>query len=111
MVLEVVGLHPPQIGQEPLAGQQAFPGAVEGLGRQERVAATQLVPVGPLGPAGESKLFQGAWLRSIFRKVTWRERWDLVDDIGMFTCNDFNEFLKGKTDMYAGGYSSIWEGG
>lgn len=61
-------------------------------------------------PAGESKVFQSRWLEAIYRKITWRERWDLVDDIAMFTSNDFLELLKDVTQTHARGYS-IWEGG
>ncbi len=62
-------------------------------------------------PAGSPQLFTSSWLRAIYRKITWRDRWDLVDDIGLFTLTDFMEFLKKETHMYAGGYASVWEPG
>lgn len=60
-------------------------------------------------PAGKSNMFDSTWLEAIYRKFTWRERWDLIDDIALFTTNDFVELLKKVTDSYAKGYS-IWEG-
>jgi hypothetical protein len=62
-------------------------------------------------PAGEPKLFASEWLRNIYRKITWRDRWDLVDDIGLFTLTDYMELLKKETGMLAGGYASVWEPG
>jgi len=60
---------------------------------------------------GDLKLFQSQWLRNIYRKVTWRERWDLVDDIAMFTANDFFQLLGHLFKTDASEYASIWEPG
>ncbi len=61
--------------------------------------------------AGQMHIFQSKWLRNIYRKVTWRERWDLVDDIAMFTATDFQELLGKLFNTEARGYASIWEPG
>jgi hypothetical protein len=62
-------------------------------------------------PGGDIGMFQSNWLKAIYRKLTWRERWDLVDDIAMFQATDFIELLVKLTKADTGGYASVWEPG
>ncbi|MDD9953833.1 MAG: hypothetical protein OXR66_05855 [Candidatus Woesearchaeota archaeon] len=64
----------------------------------------------PTLAGGEKQMFaQGSMLQRMYWKLTWRERYDLAEDVGMFFVHDFIEEIKRLVEAQFGGYASIGE--